>query len=58
MTYEWFGLFDKQNLEFAECEDADLSLRLRAAGRGIHAQSRDLQVIFLTSLVCWALRGI
>ena len=45
-AYERFGLFDEVNLEFAECEDADLSLRLRAAGRGIHALCLDNVIHF------------
>ena len=36
-VYQRFGLFDEENLEFAYCEDADLSLRLREAGLTIHA---------------------
>lgn len=35
-TYEEFGLFD-HNLKFAYCEDADLSLRLKAAGKEIYS---------------------
>tara|TARA_Y100000034_G_scaffold73807_1_gene88760 strand:+ start:958 stop:2052 length:1095 start_codon:yes stop_codon:yes gene_type:complete len=35
-TYEEFGLFNKQ-LQFAYCEDADLSLRLQEAGHKIYA---------------------
>jgi GT2 family glycosyltransferase len=35
--YQRFGLFDEENLDFAYCEDADLSLRLREAGLTIHA---------------------
>jgi cellulose synthase/poly-beta-1,6-N-acetylglucosamine synthase-like glycosyltransferase len=36
-TYQDFGLFDEENLEFAYCEDADLSLRLKEAGKKIYA---------------------
>ena len=36
-TYNEFGLFDSKNLEFAYCEDADLSLRLKEAGKKIYA---------------------
>jgi GT2 family glycosyltransferase len=35
-TYDQFGLFNKQ-LRFAYCEDADLSLRLKEAGKKIYA---------------------
>lgn len=35
-TYNQFGLFNKQ-LKFAYCEDADLSLRLKEAGKKIYA---------------------
>jgi hypothetical protein len=35
-TYDKFGLFNKQ-LNFAYCEDADLSLRLKEAGNKIYA---------------------
>lgn len=35
-TYDQYGLFNKQ-LQFAYCEDADLSLRLKAAGYKIYA---------------------
>ncbi len=35
-TYDQFGLFNKQ-LVFAYCEDADLSLRLKEAGKKIYA---------------------
>ena len=35
-TFEKFGLFDKR-LKFAYCEDADLSLRLKAAGLKVYA---------------------
>jgi hypothetical protein len=35
-TYNQFGLFSKQ-LDFAYCEDADLSLRLKEAGKSIYA---------------------
>jgi GT2 family glycosyltransferase len=36
-TYNKFGLFDQENLEFAYGEDADFSLRLRQSGAYIHA---------------------
>jgi|688.fasta_scaffold262428_2 GT2 family glycosyltransferase len=36
-TYEKFGLFDEENLEFAYCEDADFSLRLRDNNKKIYA---------------------
>lgn len=36
-TYEEFGLFDAENLRFAYCEDADLSLRLKEAGKKVYA---------------------
>ena len=36
-TYEEIGLFDEDHLEFAYCEDADLSMRLREAGKKIYA---------------------
>lgn len=36
-TYKRHGLFDKDNLQFAYCEDADLSLRLKEAGKKIYA---------------------
>ena len=36
-TYKKHGLFDQDNLTFAYCEDADLSLRLKEAGRKIYA---------------------
>jgi GT2 family glycosyltransferase len=35
-TYDQFGLFNKQ-LKFAYCEDADLSLRLKEAGKKIYS---------------------
>lgn len=35
-TYDEYGLFDT-NLKFAYCEDADLSLRLKAAGLDIYS---------------------
>lgn len=35
-TYDQFGLFNKQ-LKFAYCEDGDLSLRLKEAGKQIYA---------------------
>jgi GT2 family glycosyltransferase len=36
-THEQFGLFDEENLEFAYCEDADFSLRLRDNNKKIYA---------------------
>lgn len=36
-TYDEFGLFDQENLEFAYCEDSDFSLRLKDAGKEIYA---------------------
>lgn len=36
-TYNEFGLFDDKNLDFAYCEDADFSLRLKAAGKTLYA---------------------
>ena len=36
-TYDEFGLFDEENLQFAYCEDSDYSLRLQEAGRDIYA---------------------
>lgn len=36
-TYEQFGLFDEANLNFAYCEDSDLSMRLIEAGRKLYA---------------------
>jgi GT2 family glycosyltransferase len=36
-TYNQFGLFDEENLEFAYSEDADLSFRLQEAGHEIYA---------------------
>ena len=43
-TYNQFGLFDELNLQFAYCEDADLSLRIREAGYEIYALYADLVV--------------
>ncbi len=40
-TYREHGLFDEVNLEFAYGEDADLSLRLREAGRRPYALHLD-----------------
>jgi GT2 family glycosyltransferase len=37
ITYKTVGLFDDVNLQFAYFEDADLSLRLREAGKGLYA---------------------
>ena len=36
-TYEQFGLFDEDNLNFAYCEDADFSLRLKENNKKIYA---------------------
>lgn len=36
-VYNEFGLFDDKNLKFAYCEDSDFSMRLKEAGRKIHA---------------------
>lgn len=36
-TYEEYGLFDDQNLQFAYFEDADWSLRIKKAGYNLHA---------------------
>lgn len=36
-TYDQYGLFDQENLEFAYGEDADFSLRLQESGRTIRA---------------------
>lgn len=36
-TYKKFGLFDEDNLEFAYCEDADFSLRIKESGSKIYA---------------------
>jgi GT2 family glycosyltransferase len=41
-TYEEFGLFDEKNLEFAYCEDADFSLRLKESDKKIHSLHLDL----------------
>jgi len=41
-TYNEFGLFDDDNLKFAYCEDADLSLRIKEAGYEIYALYADL----------------
>lgn len=41
-TYEQFGLFDEEHLQFAYCEDADLSLRIQEAGYKIHALHTNL----------------
>lgn len=43
-TYNQFGLFDDTNLQFAYCEDADLSLRLKEDGHKIYALYADLVV--------------
>jgi len=40
--YNNFGLFDEQNLKFAYCEDADLSLRAKEAGSKIYSLHLDL----------------
>lgn len=49
--YEKFGLFDEENLDFAYCEDSDLSLRIQNGGflikpvstpvRHLHAKTRN-----------------
>lgn len=36
-TYDQLGLFDEENLDFAYCEDADLSLRIKESGKEIYA---------------------
>lgn len=36
-TYDEFGLFDEENLQFAYCEDSDYSLRLQEGGKEIYA---------------------
>jgi GT2 family glycosyltransferase/endogenous inhibitor of DNA gyrase (YacG/DUF329 family) len=36
-TYNKFGLFDEEHLNFAYCEDLDFSLRLKSAGKKIYA---------------------
>lgn len=36
-TYEIYGLFDEQNLNFAYCEDSDFSLRLLESGKKLYA---------------------
>lgn len=44
-TYLEFGLFDEENINFAYCEDSDLSLRIREKNKKIHAcYSTDLVV--------------
>ena len=35
--YNKFGLFDEENLQFAYCEDADFSLRLKDNNKKIYA---------------------
>lgn len=45
-TYDEFGLFDEEHLDFAYAEDADLSLRLREAGREIYALHLDYVIHF------------
>lgn len=40
--YERLGLFDEKNLEFAYCEDADFSFRVREAGMTTYALSLKL----------------
>lgn len=39
--YEEHGLFDEKNLQFAYCEDADFSLRLKSCGERIYALHLD-----------------
>jgi GT2 family glycosyltransferase len=41
-TYDEFGLFDEEHLEFAYCEDSDFSMRLREAGKKIYALHTQL----------------
>lgn len=41
-VYDEFGLFDEENLQFAYCEDADFSFRLKEAGKRIYALHLDL----------------
>lgn len=36
-TYNEFGLFDEEHLDFAYCEDLDFSLRLKTAGKKLYA---------------------
>lgn len=36
-TFNKYGLFDEDNLKFAYCEDADLSLRLKENGKKLYA---------------------
>ncbi len=43
-TYEKFGLFDEENLEFAYGEDSDFSLRIKAAGKKIYSLHNDLVI--------------
>jgi GT2 family glycosyltransferase len=44
-TYLEFGLFDEENINFAYCEDSDLSLRIREKNKKIYAcYSTDLVV--------------
>lgn len=45
-TYNEFGLFDDKNLEFAYCEDSDLSFRVREAGKEIYVLSVSLAYHF------------
>lgn len=45
-TYNKFGLFDGDNLEFAYCEDADFSLRIKEAGYKIYAMHVDFVTHF------------
>lgn len=45
-TYNEFGLFDADNLKFAYGEDADLSFRLKSAGKHIRALHLNLVAHF------------
>ena len=53
-TYEQFGLFDQENLDFAYCEDSDFSMRLLEGGKKLYAlhiplvyhyQNKTIQVV-------------
>jgi len=50
-TYDEFGLFDEEHLEFAYCEDSDFSMRLREAGRDIYALHLQLAYHFQNKTV-------
>lgn len=45
-TYEKFGLFDSENLDFIYGEDADFSLRLKESGAKVYACYTDLVLHF------------